>query len=97
MILKPCMLSSSLFSYHGDTQTFTAEVSTLCIGRGTDYGRVYDDACDYGFTIVSRRTGKEVVFAHDHDDRDREGDLAGEWFVAVTPGYTHLKALVIND
>jgi hypothetical protein len=37
-------------------------------------GRLYDDACDEGFVIVSP-TGREVAFVHDRDQRDAEGEL----------------------
>jgi hypothetical protein len=43
--------------------------------RGIDFGRVYNDACDVGLTIVSQRTGRKVVYAISHTQRDIEGDL----------------------
>jgi hypothetical protein len=39
---------------------FVAELS--CLGD-PKLERVYDDAADYGFTIISKKTGKPAVFA----------------------------------
>jgi hypothetical protein len=60
------------------------------------FGLVYDDACDWGFTMVNPATGKEVVFAHHRTD-EVEDEVSGWWFVCVTPGHKDLKCLIIND
>jgi PleD family two-component response regulator len=39
------------------------------------FGRVYDDACDEGLTLVSRYNGEELVLVVNHTEVDREGDL----------------------
>lgn len=47
-------------------------------------GRVYDDAGDEGFLLVSARTGKEVPFAVDH--RQLKGGEVTAWhFRAIGP------------
>lgn len=91
---------SSRFIYNNETHTFITEASDL--GRNFHLGRVYDDACDEGFVIISERTGSEVTFAMDGVDEDREGDIAGWRFVAVKypqnyHGPRDLKVLIIND
>lgn len=91
MLLKPTPLCSSKFSYKN--KTFIAELSDLGDPR---LERVYDDACDYGFTVISKKTGKPAVFAFDGFDKCGE-DIAGMRFVCVTPGLKYLKALLIND
>lgn len=73
MILKPSPLSSRHFHYIPAKNMLVAEMSDF--GRSFDFGRVYDDACDIGLTIRSERTGREIVFAVEHIERDREGDL----------------------
>jgi hypothetical protein len=92
MLLNPAPISSSKF--HFKKNTFTAEASEL---RDLKLGRVYDDACDMGFTIVSEKTGKGVVFVQTEDTVDREGDLLSINFVSVTPGLTNLKVVIFND
>jgi hypothetical protein len=95
MILKPHRVSSSKFTYHQGT--FVCEDSDFGkVGLIDRLGQVYDDACDLGFTIVSQKTGREVVFAQDGEDR-RDGEVMGWRFVCVTPGHKNLKALIIND
>lgn len=61
---------------------FTAEASDL----GTDFnlGRVYDDAADGGFAMVSVATGKVAVFVESDHVRDAEGELLYTDFV-LTP------------
>ena len=93
MLLTPNPVLSNKFSFKGNT--FTAEASDL--GKNFDLARVYDDACDEGFSIVSVKTRKVAVFAlYDHDE-DAEGDLCAWNFKCVTPGLTHLKAVIFND
>lgn len=93
MILTPNPISSSRFMFSG--VTFSAEASDL--GRAFHLSRVYDDACDAGFSIVSVKTKNVAVFALQKETRDNEGDLASWEFACVTPGLTHLKAVIYND
>jgi len=93
MILTPNRISSSRFSFKDNT--FSAEASDF--GRRFELGRVYDDACDEGFSIVSAKTGKIAVFALYNREEDGEGDLVSWVFRCVTPGLTHLKAVIFND
>ena len=73
MILSPAPVSTDRFSFDLNDRVFTAELSDL--GRDFRFGRVYDDACDVGLTLVSTRTGRRVVFAIENEIRDREGEL----------------------
>jgi hypothetical protein len=93
MLLTPNPISSTRFSFEGNT--FSAEASDF--GRNISLGRVYDDACDEGFSIVSAKTGKIAVFALYNHEEDAEGDLVSWIFRCVTPGLTHLKAVIFND
>ena len=92
MLLKPAPISSSKFAF--SRGAFIAEASDL---RDLRLGRVYDDACDMGFTIISEKTGNAVVFAQTEDLFDKEGDLLSINFVSVTPGFTNLKVVIFND
>ena len=93
MLLKPTPICSSNFSFKNNT--FIAEISDL---GDPKLERVYDDAADYGFTVISAKTSKPAVFAFDGYDKDASGeDVLGLRFVCVTPGLKFLKALLIND
>lgn len=93
MLLNPSPICSSKFSFKRNQ--FTAEASDF--GRSFKLGRVYNDSCDEGFTIISERTGKPAVFALYNHEEDGEGDLVSWIFKCVTPGLTHLKAVIFND
>lgn len=69
--LTPAPVSTECFTYDAATCTFTAEASSLPL-RG--FGRVWDDSCDEGLTLVSHRTGDEVVFVLEHVEVD-DGDI----------------------
>jgi hypothetical protein len=91
MLLNPTPINSSKFSFKNST--FVAEMSSL---GDPKLDRVYDDAADYGFTIISAKTGNPAVFVFVGYDRCGE-DIAGLRFTCVTPGLKNLKALLIND
>lgn len=100
MLLKPYRVSTKRFTYNAVTNTFTAEASDL--GSNFRLGRVYDDACDMGFTLMSARTGKEVVFYLSHTERDREGELLYDEFRAVPHQHVDAmtecaKVVIVND
>lgn len=60
-ILKPAPVSSTQFTWLSDRRMYVAEISDL--GKGFSFGQVYDDACDIGFTLVSKTGDREIVFA----------------------------------
>jgi hypothetical protein len=68
--LKPAPVSTRQLTYDPARRTFTGEISST-----NGLGRVYADACDDGLTLVSTRTGAELVFVVQHVEYDREGDL----------------------
>lgn len=70
-ILHPPAVQADRFTWTG--KVGVAEASDL-----PAFGRVYDDACDVGLTVVSTRTGREVVFVVEHTARDNDGDVI-EW------------------
>lgn len=71
-LLHPPRVSTDRFHYDAATGTFMADASDLSDLR---LGRVYDDACDEGLTLVSATTGTELVYAVHQEHRDREGEL----------------------
>lgn len=70
-ILRPCPVSTESLTMCGRSM-MTGEISTL--GIGVTFEQVWDDACDEGLTLISHRTGTEVVYAVDHIE-SREGDI----------------------
>lgn len=94
MLLKPAPVSSSSFTFDKTNNLFISEFST--IGRAFKPGRVYDDAIDVGFSIISERTGNHVVFAENETVYNEDG-VESVSFVCVTPGFKHLKAVIYND
>lgn len=64
--LNPCPISISRFTRTGNV--FAADMSEVALGR------VYDDACDEGLTLVTD-TGRMVVMGIEREHRDREGEL----------------------
>lgn len=95
MLLKPTRVSSKSFSYTLYDRTFTAFASDL--GPGFRFGRVYDDACDEGLTLVSHTTGIEVVFRIENVHTE-EGDILSWELVSVTPTYKGRYSMIIfND
>lgn len=102
MLLQPSKCHSTQeFFWDKETKTFIADASELRWPIGAPpLGRVYDDACDEGFTLVSHTTGKRVVMVL--DEEDQSDDYSGGWraltFIPATPGYMNkFKVTVIND
>ena len=94
MVLRPPAISTDMFHYHKKHKSFTAELSDL---RDFRVGRVYDDACDEGFTMVSQWTGQEVVFALERRKTDREGDVQFWEYISVTPKFRGFTVTIFND
>lgn len=80
MVLQPTPISSSRFTWIASEKTFATEASDIeaLFGMRNFYGclgRVYDDACGVGLTIISERTGRTMVFALEKEERNGEGEL----------------------
>lgn len=98
-------IPSRLFQYNSATGVFTAEASELdhASENGEWIGRIYPDAADAGFTMVSERTGERVVFVETEIDREDDGTIRS-WDFVPTPEsirkFPHLrecKLIVFND
>lgn len=67
--------STKCFNYNTATRTFSAEVSELTRGGNKQlFERIYDDACDEGFTMTSHTTGRTVVYALYEQHRNEDDD-----------------------
>lgn len=103
--------SHTLFSYHEDTNTATAEESTLQghLGNRRDrlpHSRVWNDSYDEGFILIGK-DGKETIWTLatvDYNGDYSEGEIAGwrygpyiqDWDNA-SQKLKDLRILIIND
>lgn len=72
--------STNQFTWTSETKSFSAFLSDFKPYQEV-FGRVYDDACDEGFVLVSHKTGKEMTFGVYHQEYD-DGDLK---FIKLIP------------
>jgi hypothetical protein len=92
-VLRPTPVSTRDLSYDAKTGTFTAEASSLPAP-----GRVYDDACDFGYTVISHLSGTKVVFVEDFQQRDRDDLLYTDYLPVAERGWVRPVLLrVFND
>jgi len=95
MLLKPTRVPTHTITMHEGMMI--AEASSLMLGH-IDFTQVWDDACDVGLTLVSHRTGREVVYALEDIARDGEGDLLFWTLVPANLNERHLPELrIYND
>jgi len=59
MTLPLIEFSTDNFTYHAQAQTFVSEASEM---ENRHLQRMYDDACDVGFSMKSSKTGRVVVY-----------------------------------
>jgi hypothetical protein len=59
--------------------------------------RVFEDACDEGFEVVSTKTGRIVRFIFVTESLDREGELRGWLFRGWDPEVKNFTLIVYND
>jgi hypothetical protein len=96
MLTNVAAICSSKFDFNSKMKMFTQEASML--GSSFKIGRVYDDACDEGFAIISKKTGNKAVFVLENIISDDSGEDIGAWkFNCVTPGLTQLQVVIFND
>jgi hypothetical protein len=92
-------VSTKFFTWSPKSKTFVTEVSDLPKSFNP-FGRIYDDACDAGFTLVSHVTGKEITFVHWKNDVC-DGEVAGWKFKPVLGkrdmALAGITVLIIND
>lgn len=95
MILRPVPIPTSRLTWVAADRQYVGEISDT---RG--FGRVWDDACDEGLTLVSP-TGREVVFYVSTTERDAEGDVTA-WLLRVADraaplAYADVTIRLFND
>lgn len=94
-VLPYVLLSSKLFHHDARCKSFNVDASSL----NRPLGRVYRDACDEGFGMVSAKTGKIAVFVHIMSEKDHEGEPMVEIYRLVpeyAKSFPHLKDYTVN-
>lgn len=85
------------FDWIPELSEFVAEESDL---RGRGYnalGRLYDDACDQGFVLVSHKSGAKIPVYLAETETDNEGDIVGWHFKPVDSRIDTWSITIIND
>lgn len=95
MRLPVTVLNSSLFTY--TKKLFVTEASDL-YGYDTDK-RIWDDAADVGFEMLSDRTGKKMIFTFSKTIYDNEGEVIAWEYVPYNVELLNsgVKAHILND
>jgi hypothetical protein len=92
-VLKPTYVGTKLFTWLPEESLLVAEDSSL-----PRPSRVWDDACDVGYTLVSHQTNSPLVVTREHVERDREGDILYWEYKPIAPAYhNRFKVRVYND
>lgn len=92
-------LSTDRFNFNAMNGVFTAEASDF---NGLPFkfdhllARVWDDACDVGFELVSARTGEKVVVTLVDEKTDNEGSILF-WEFAPYRNESFNKVVIFND
>lgn len=100
MKLNLTPIPSNLFNWDDEHKRFVTEASQLR-GHNTKQ-RMYDDACDVGFPIVSTKTGAIMVFTYSKDHWNN-GDLEFETYVPTEetkrkfPHLAESDVIIFND
>jgi hypothetical protein len=102
MILNPMPeINTSQFAWNPLTKTFVACASDLQWAPGwPPLNRVYDDACDEGFSLVSHVTGQKMAVAV--EKIEDSADYSGGWKQITFVPAEHAKrndftVVVFND
>ena len=90
-------ISTSQFDYHKKANLFSQDASSL---RGTRFlGRLYDDAADTGFVLVSHKSGRAVPFYLVDEVENSYGDVEHwEFAPAISlPLHQDCNVVIYND
>jgi hypothetical protein len=94
MLLPTARLATRDLTWDAPTRRFVAEASELRVSAS----RVWDDACDLGYTLVGRDARMVPVVVND-EPRDAEGDLLYTDYAPLFPKdrQTFAGLRVFND
>lgn len=95
--------STNQFKYKSSTKTLISEASDL---DNRHLERLYDDACDVGFSVKSERTGKVVTFVMQsptYHEQGEDRELIGWQYVPTSESFRNvpecqgMTAIIFND
>jgi len=85
--------TKQMFSWNHETKTAVCEISDF--GHSRVWGRLFDDACDEGFQIITN--GKAVAFYLSTTDTHNGEITAWNFFSIYSPEWRGWKVVVFND
>lgn len=85
-------VSTKEFSY--SARTFTNELSSM---HDFIISRIYPDAADVGFVLVSAKTGAECTYVLSEEVKDATGDLLYYEFSPIDSIGVGTKVILFND
>lgn len=94
-------VSINTFIHDSSKKCFTAEASD--IGDSQLFQRIYDDACDVGFTVYNPNTDQTITVTLLNEERDDEGEVISWTYVPNFadvqrhPKLKNYKFLIYND
>ena len=88
-------ITSSQFFYDKPKGRFIIEMS--CLRNPDLFRRMYDDAADIGFTMISARTGTKVRYYLARRDTDKDGSTAAWVFEPADKAGMDTSVVVFND
>ena len=89
--LAPAPVSTRQLRWDASERHFTADMSDL-----HGFGRVWADSCDTGLTLVSAKTGAEVVCVVTYENVDADGDTR-YWILKPVSVREHFTVTIFND
>ena len=95
-------VSTEIFTYIPETRSFSIEASTVAANNFFEPVRIYDDSCDIGFYLVSKKTGKKILFVEVGEHINNDGELThweySSYCLNENPAdLLDLKVLIWND
>jgi hypothetical protein len=92
------ILNSKLFTWSRESKSYVAEASDLGLRAGFQFGRVYDDSIDEGFTMQSQFDPSDHVVCVVTDIDTKEGDVRF-WVLKPVRNTDRLdwKVIIFND
>ena len=99
MELNTAVVSSNAFTHHAAQKVITTEASTL----DREPARLYDDACDVGYTLRNAKTNNLTRWYFEKYVHDKEGDLVKTLYrpcsesVRKNPQLAGYTMIVYND
>lgn len=94
--MRKLTISSNMFTWNPETRNFVAESSCLEAEMDrVDHDRLNYQNGEWGFYMQSARTGAEVWFRRDHEQRGADRELQAVIF--TSPQVPDVQVVVLND